>query len=471
MTLPFFGACGAATAGDEGTIRFPETIRGFCGPERHTAREEGQTMRGRTTAGLSVALGLWLGVAGARADDGDWRPTSAPPAVVRAREVIASTRPAVTLGRPVAVAAPAPVVQTAHMAPDEPSAGADLQPKFRGQAPDSVPPPATGGSVPPPPPPGNPIYENGAVTQPPAPGFGSKCWDFLKDSSHRRGGQLFQSDHAGDLDQFASPVSSPFLTEDPRALTEVKPLFIYQTIPGRNPLTGGGSIEFFGVQARLALTERWSIVVNKLGGIAIQPDDKTFIGDESGFSEVWLGPKLTFYRDDCNNTVAAAGLTFQIPTGSSKVFQDTGTLSIAPYLSFAKTFGKIPNGFGNFNFMSTTGFAVRIDSERSNYFYTNLHLDFDVGGQHRFYPLIELNWTRYLNNGHAQPFFNFEGGDLVNFGSGDVSSHSLVTLATGARYKLGGRENVQFGAAFEFPLTNQRDLQDFRFTFDVIFRY
>jgi len=426
-------------------------------------------MRGRTTAGLSVALTLWLGVAGSRADDGDWRPTSAPPAVLQAREVIASTRPAVTLGRPVAVTTPAPGEQTAHRPPDQPIAGTDLRPKYRGQAPDSVPPPPTGGTVPPP---GNPIYENGAVTQPPAgPGFWGKCGDFFKDSTHRRCGQLFQSDHGGDLDQLASPVSSPFLTEDPRALTEVKPLFIYQSIPGRNPLTGGGSIEFFGVQARLAITERWSFVVNKLGGIAIQPDDKTFIGDESGFSEVWLGPKLTFYRDDCNNTVAAAGITFQTAAGSSKVFQDTGTLSIAPYLSFAKTFGKIPNGFGNFNFMSTTGFAVRTDSERSNYFWTNLHLDFDVGGQHRLYPLIELNWTRYLNNGHAQPFFNFEGGDLVNFGSGDVSSRSIVTLATGARYKVGGRENVQVGAAFEFPLTNQKDLLDFRFTFDVIFRY
>src|SRR5439155_9519731 len=48
--------------------------------------KKGRPMNGRTTAGLSVALGLWLGVAGARAEDGDWSPTSPPPAVVRARQ-------------------------------------------------------------------------------------------------------------------------------------------------------------------------------------------------------------------------------------------------------------------------------------------------------------------------------------------------------------------------------------------------
>jgi hypothetical protein len=432
-------------------------------------------MKGRMTAGLKVALGLWLLgalVERARGEDGDWSPTSAPPAVVRAREVIASTRPAVTLGRPRPVAEPDASLTPASY---EPSAGTELKPTVRAQAPDTVAPPTGGGVVPPPPPPpiANENFNNGAIpAQPaPSPGFWDKGFGFFKESAQRHNGQLFQSDHGGDLDWFASPVSSPFLTEDPRALTEVRPLLIYQSIPNHNIATNGGSIEFFGLQARLALTERWSIVLNKLGGIAIQPNDKFFIGDESGFSEIWIGPKLTFYRDDCRNTVAAAGLTFQIPTGSTKVFQDTGNLSLSPYLSFAKTFGKIPNGFGNFNFMSTTGFVVSTDRDRSDYFFSNFHLDFDVGAQHRLYPLLELNWLRYLNNGHAQPLFNFEGGDLFNFGASQVSNRSLLTLATGARYKLGGKENVQFGAAFEFPLNNQRDLLDFRFTFDVIFRY
>ena len=56
-----------------------------------------------------------------------------------------------------------------------------------------------------------------------------------------------------------------------------------------------------------------------------------------------------------------------------------------------------------------------------------------------------------------------------NFGSTDVSSRSIVTLATGARYKFS--EALQVGTAFEFPLTNHKDLNDFRITVDLILRY
>ena len=44
-----------------------------------------------------------------------------------------------------------------------------------------------------------------------------------------------------------------------------------------------------------------------------------------------------------------------------------------------------------------------------------------------------------------------------------------VSLATGLRYKF--TEHFQLGTAFEWPLTSRKDLTDFRFTFDLIFRY
>jgi hypothetical protein len=442
-------------------------------------------MKVRVIANLSLTLGLSVGALFAHADDLDWRPTSAPPAVARARaESPRLQPPTIRLGAPVPVI-PTDTAAAADAAPltDKPSPvtlGRPIIPASysvespvvaRAQAPDAVPPPPPiGGAVPPPPigvAPGTDPYNNGAVAPNPGGNWFMEGWGQVKDSTHRRAGQCLESDHAGEFDHFASPVSSPFLTEDPRSLTEVKPLFIYQHIPGKNDAFQGGNIEFYGLQARIALTERWSIVMNKLGGIAIQPDDKTFEDSTNGFAELWIGPKYTFYRDDCNNTVAAAGVTFQIPIGSSKVFQDTGNLSISPYVSFAKSFGKLPSGYGNFNYMSTTGFAISTDNQRSDYFYSNLHLDFDVAGQHKLYPLIELNWTRYFNNANNVPL-TFEGGDLFNFGSSQLTNKNLLTLATGARYKFS--ECVQVGAAVEFPLNNEQ-ISDFRVTLDVIFRY
>lgn len=416
---------------------------------------------------LTLLFSLAAGVV--RADDGAWVPVTTPP--LRAQSYDAAHA---TLGKPIPVdPAEAGKVNTSV------SLGRPLVPvsyestTVRAQAPDVVPPPGGGGAIPPPPVvvPGNELYNSGAV----APGhhggnWFKNCWDGVCDSFERRCGQKWMSDHAGDFDHFASPVSSPFLAEDPRSLTEIKPLFIYQNVPSDNPFTKGGSIEYFGVQARLALTERWSIVLTKFGGIAFQPDDKSFSSDESGFAEIWVGPKFTFLRDETHNTAAAVGLNFQIPKGSEKVFQDTGSLTLAPYFSFAKSFGRLPQGWGNFNIMSTSGVAIAIDDERSDYFFSQFHLDFDVAGQHRFYPMVELNWLRYFNQGGKLPL-TFEGGDLINFGSTNVEKANIVTLAVGARYKVGGRENVQIGGAFEFPLTDAKDLNDFRVTLDVIFRY
>src|SRR5262249_35190186 len=177
----------------------------------------------------------------------------------------------------------------------------------------------------------------------------------FKDINFTGGGRhLFESDHC--FDNFVSPVSSPFFAEDPRALTELRPIFLWQQTPSRNAVYGGGDLVFFGTQARVAITERFSFVLNKLGGVWSEPHNP---GDEfaahSGFSEVWLGPKYTFWRDDRTGTLMAAGLTFQLPSGPRKVFQDTGHFSLAPYLSFAQNLNFLPTGWGSFNFMNTTG--------------------------------------------------------------------------------------------------------------------
>jgi hypothetical protein len=64
---------------------------------------------------------------------------------------------------------------------------------------------------------------------------------------------------------------------------------------------------------------------------------------------------------------------------------------------------------------------------------------------------------------------DFEGRDLFNFGATNVSGHSNVTFAVGARYKF--CESVQAGIATEWAIAGKKDLQDFRLTFDLIFRY
>jgi hypothetical protein len=427
---------------------------------------------------LSVALGLWA--TEAPAQDGVWRPAAGQPAPGQVIAATPSLPPAVTLGQPVAVARPAvapapaprpapitdPQVRAAGYSPPIASGG----PIVRGQAPDAGPPPVPPPGVPlvpgaadpltapvigPPLPPPDPMLGG---CPPPPPVVGGPCPPCPR--------AFLQSDHC--FDGFASPVTNPFYFEDPRALTELRPIFIYQNVPSHNLLMHNGQIEFFGTQARVALTDRWSIVMQELGGIFVQPGAGSPIGNESNFAQIDIGPKYTFLRNDCTQTLGAVGLTFEIPTGSgvNGFGQGEGTLAMRPYLSLAQAFGK--SSYGTFNAMGTLGADLSIDNKRSDFFFTSLHLDYDVLNAHKFYPLVELNWFHYLDNGRSNPF-PFEGLDLANLGATQIAGKNTVTAALGARYKF--REWAQVGTAFEVPIGGQRDLMDFRWTVDLIFRY
>jgi hypothetical protein len=278
------------------------------------------------------------------------------------------------------------------------------------------------------------------------------------------GREPLMSDHC--FDTFISPVSNPFLFEDPRSLTEIRPLFIYQRIPSSVPGMGGGNIVFIGTQGRLAFTDRVSFVINKLGGIGINPSNNfDNRGDRFGFAELWLGPKFTFIRDVEEGRLLAGGLQFQLPVGSGNVYQNTGTLSIVPYGTYAANF--LCSEHGSFNGLVGTGYSFSTNSQRSNYYYLSGHLDYDIRNYHRFYPLAELNYVIVTSNGTSS-IFPYEGRDLINFGSRSVNSN-LMTWAVGARTKFS--PNTELGGVFEGPLFGNRDLFQYRFTIDFILRY
>ncbi|MBN9121670.1 MAG: hypothetical protein J0I06_21420 [Planctomycetes bacterium] len=280
----------------------------------------------------------------------------------------------------------------------------------------------------------------------------------------QRNGGWFRSDHM--FDGFISPVSNPFLFEDPRSLTEARPIFIYQQIPSSQQDFRGGHVSFFGVQGRVAFTDRWSLVVNKFGGTWLSPGSASPFNDGSSFAELWLGPKWTFYRGEETGSVAAGGVQFQIPTGGHSAFQDTGTLSLAPYVSYGQNFLR-DFRWGSFNVLANTGYSFSVNHDRSDYYWLSGHLDFDVANLHRIYPLMELNWVLNTTDGRSTPI-GAEGRDLINFG-GQAKGTGLLTAAFGGRGKI--TENAQLGGAFEIPIAGRKDLFRYRFTVDFILRY
>jgi hypothetical protein len=304
-----------------------------------------------------------------------------------------------------------------------------------------------------------------------APKFGPSTAKFAEDFTDKIGGifggnngNLFRSDHL--FDGFISPVTNPFLFEDPRSLTEVRPIFIYQKVPSSQGDFHGGSVSFFGAQGRVAFTDQWSLVVNKFGGVWVNTNSPSPFRDTSGFAELWLGPKWTFYRGEETASLAAAGLQFQIPTGSHGTFQNTGSLALAPYLSYGTNFLRDFSA-GSFNFLANTGFSFSTNNQRSDYYWLSGHLDMDIGNLHRFYPLFELNWLVNTSNGHDRTI-GVEGRDLLETG-GQAKGSGLLTGAFGGRIKI--TESAQLGGAFEFPFWGRKDLFRYRFTIDFILRY
>jgi hypothetical protein len=447
-------------------------------------------MRARWMASLGLMVGVWL--AGAAAEDVNWRPAVpvansgpaptpavAPSFVVNLGQPISSAQrnpdglPAAPVGPVINAVYPANTIASSR--PQDSPSGL-VQTQASGIAPPPAPPADTAiapvqvapvAPVPPMPPDFPPSGGPPPGTPGGHPGFWDKCklecgnWD-------GSGRHWLQSDHA--FDAIISPVSSPFLNEDPRSLTEIRPIFLFQTIPSSTPNVHGGNIEFFGTQARVAFTDRLSLVMSEIGGIWTNPDDHTYITNASGMSELRIGPKYTFLRDEDHNTVGAFGLTFDCPTGSSAVFQNTGALSIAPYLTMAHKFE--PTSYGHLDLQGTIGYNFSVNEERSDFFYTSLHLDYDIAGWN-LYPLIELNYIHYGKSGNGPPL-GFEGGDLFNFGSSNSAGENDLTMAIGARYKIYESAqcgSAQVGFALEFPLCASQDLNNFRLTLDFILRY
>jgi hypothetical protein len=322
---------------------------------------------------------------------------------------------------------------------------------------------AAGPTDPPPPPAPDvlPVATDHSV----APTFWEKCrgWLNWNQPGSTNGRHSFQSDTC--FNGIVSPLSNPFFFEDPRSLTEVRPIFMYQGVPSKSPYPGGDAY-FFGTQARVAFTEQFSVVLNELGVVSLDPNNTANYSNHTGFAEVKIGPKFTFVRSDSTGTVAAAGLTFELPVGSARVYQDTGTLGLDPYVTVAQTFGKLPNGYGSFDFIGELGYSFATDSERSEFLHMSLHLDYNFAN--RVYPLVELNWLHYTSAGKNDSL-GYEGADLINFGSSTRDGQNFVDVAVGARYRF--TDNIFGGTAVEFPLSAERGYEKYRLTFDVIFRY
>jgi hypothetical protein len=267
----------------------------------------------------------------------------------------------------------------------------------------------------------------------------------------------FESDNA--FPGFIGPISNPVLAKDPRALTEARLLFVSDWIPKTSPLDGG-NFQVYGLQVRVALTDRLSFIADKDGIASIHPGQGS---DETGYLDIAAGFKYAFIRDVEHQFLVTGGLMYEPQTGETKVFQGQGSGLFTVFGIVGKEFAE------KYHFIGNLGYEFPVDqSQNSSFIYTSLHLDRQMMGW--LYPLVEVNWFHWTQSGdRGLPPSLGEGDGLLNLGTSGVAGNDLVTIAVGIKAIV--NQHLNIGAAYETPLSAPHDLLENRLLAEIIFRY
>ncbi len=262
------------------------------------------------------------------------------------------------------------------------------------------------------------------------------------------------------FDDFISPMINFVFFEDPRTLTELRPIFVNHNVPSA---LGGGSIQLYALQFRLALTERLSLIAVKDGYIVDKTGSPLDTLLDDGWAAVTVGLKYNICRDVCRGRLASIGATYELPIGSRRALQDVGD---GEFHLFATGGQRLLDG--NAHVLSSVGLRLPVDNDiQTTSIHWSNHLDVRVTD--RLYVLTELAWWHWTDGADNGGPLGVAGQDLFNLPASDVAGNDLVTQNIGLKYKAS--RNLIAGVAYEFPLTGFKDVIDDRFQAELIFRY
>jgi len=286
--------------------------------------------------------------------------------------------------------------------------------------------------------------------------------------------------------------------EDPRIVTDVRPLFVYHNIDedfldvvqkvGLKP--PGGDAQIFAVQIRIKLLDRLALIATKDGYVWVDPDHDldNIVKNGNGFDNVGVGLKYNFVRDLELPALLTGGLRYEAPSGEPQGLQgsvfrsgnavgvdlhERGNGILNPFLSAAWAYDDL-------HLLGYTGPRIALDPVDSSFYDFSLHADYKLGV---FYPLLEMNWIHVLDGGNRlQPLedaglkMDQEGFDFFNLGAPSAGGTDVVTIAFGGRVRIledlqtpAGNGGLDFGAVGEFPVTSRNDIFQWRVTTDLIF--
>ncbi len=255
------------------------------------------------------------------------------------------------------------------------------------------------------------------------------------------------------FDDFISPMTNPVFFEDPRNLTEARFIFLNHKVP---TAAGAGDVRLYALQLRARLADNVSLIATKDGYI-----DSTNPLVIDGWADLSAGLKFNLVRDIPEGRMWSAGFTYEIPSGARRAQQANGDGVLNMFVSGGRRINC------RAHWLTSAGWRLPLDDDaNSESVYWSNHFDYQL--TNKLYGLLEFNWYHWTQSG-AGGVAGVEGLDLFNLGSTGVTGNDIITAAFGG--KLKPSRNSEIGLAWEFPLTQRRDIIDNRLTFDWIFRY
>lgn len=274
---------------------------------------------------------------------------------------------------------------------------------------------------------------------------------------------LHPSDHC--FDDFISPMINFVFFEDPRTVTELRPIFVNHWVPNTigNGISAGGNVQLYAAQFRVALTDRLSVIATKDGFIVDNTNGMLDGILDDGWADVSAGLKYNLLRDPCCGTIVSTGFTYELPVGSTDALQAQGDGEFHLFLTGGQRLWD-----GDAHVLSSIGYRLPVDSSVST---SAIHWSnhFDVRLTEKVYLFTELAWWHWTDDASNGASLGVAGADLFNLSVDDVAGNNLVTQNVGMRFKPTG--NVETGIAYEFPLTGFKDITNSRLTVDMILRY
>jgi len=276
--------------------------------------------------------------------------------------------------------------------------------------------------------------------------------------------------------RFIKPVTNPVYFDEAQNISYVHVVNAYQNLPkristrlGRVPLDG--HLNLTAIRATYAFNEKFSLIAAKDGYIDFKPDHT--LDNENGWGDIAAGFKYALYYCPQDEFIVSGKILFEFSQGTRDVFQGNGDGNAAPSVTFLK-------GYEKWQFMGTLGMIIPFNAKQESMeIYQSYHVSYALTP--RLFPLIELNHFCVARQGDRDELVasiaKFEGGDVVNLGSKHgIDNRNFVTMAAGFRYRIfekaGVFKNLDFGFAYELPVTNPNDgLMDDRYTADLVLHF